>query len=425
MERKIEEFFQKWKNDIIRKPMVLYGPKQIGKTFTTLAFGKKDYKNVVYFNTENNKTLLDLFTREKSTEKIILNLSLESGETILKDDTLIILDNVNNIEFIKGLKLFGSEHSAYHIIAITSRRENLNEFKGEELQFKGMTAMDFEEYLWAHKEHNLTELIRESFNKRKTCPFHKVALDYFLNYLQVGGMPEVIQAEIDGKSPFELEAIKQKIMDIYKKEVAINTTLIDIPRGLEVMDSLPEQLRKDNKKFQYGTMGAGKRAKEYEGAINYLVNNQLVFRSYKITNVKSPLTSCKDTDSFKLYAVDPGMLFTMLNLNYKKLQTDEDLKETLYENAIAKSLVENGYSLFYYQSDGKAEVNFVVQNRMGQILPIEITTKTNSKAKSLSVFMKKYTVPQAFRVTENNFSTKKDIRYIPIYAIFCLDYNKL
>ena len=425
MERKIEEFFQKWKSDIIRKPMVLYGPKQIGKTFSALAFGQKEYKNVVYFNTDNNKELLELFTKEKSTEKIILNLSLESGETILKDDTLIILDNVNNNEIVKGIKLFGSEHSAYHIIAITSRRENLNEFKGEELQFKGMTAMDFEEYLWAHNEKNLTNLIRESYNKRKTCPFHKVALDYFQNYLQVGGMPEVIQAELDGKTSFEIEAIKQKILDIYKKEVAVNATLIDIPRGLEVMDSLPEQLKKDNKKFQYGTMGAGKRAKEYESAINNLVSNQLIYRSYKIKNVKSPLSSCKDVDSFKLYAVDTGLLYTMMHLNYKKLQTDENIKETLYENMIAKTLVENDYSLFYYQSEGKAEVNFVVQNRMGQIIPIEITTKTNSKAKSLSVFMKKYTVPQAFRVTENNFSTKKDIRYIPIYAIFCLDYNKL
>ncbi len=421
MERKIEEFFRKWKSDIIRKPMLLYGPKQIGKTFSVLSFGEKNYKNVVYFNTENNKELIELFTKEKATEKIILNLSLMIGETILKEDTLIILDNVNHIEIIKGLKLFGSEHSAYHIIAITSRRENLNEFKGEELQFKGMSSMDFEEYLWAHNEKNLTDLIRESFTKRKTCPFHKVALDYFQNYLEVGGMPEVIQAELDGKTAFEREAIKQKIIDIYKKEVAMNPTLIDIPRGLEVIDSLSDQLKKDNKKFQYGTMGSGKRAKEYESVINYLVNNQLVYRSYKIKNVKSPLSTSKDVDSFKLYAPDTGLLYTMLHLNYKKLQTDENMKETLYENAIAKSLAENGYSLFYYQSEGKAEVNFVVQNRKGLILPMEITTKTNSKAKSLSVFMKKYTVPEAYRITENNFQTKKDIRYIPIYAIFCLD----
>ena len=425
MERKIEEFFIKWKNDIIRKPLILYGPKQIGKTFTTLQFGKKEYKNVIYINTDNNREINELFRKEKSTDKIILKLSLISGETILKKDTLIIFDNINDIEIVKGLKIFGSEHSEYHIIAITSRRENLNDFKGEELQFKGMNELDFEEFLWAHNEKNLANIIREAFTKRKTCPFHKVALELFMTYLQTGGMPEVIKAELDGMSPFELDAIKQKIIDIYKKEIAITSTLIDIPRGIEVLDSLPEQLRKENKKFQYGVIGSGKRAKEYESCINKLTNNQLVYRSYKVRNIKSPLSNFKDKDSFKLYSIDDGLLYTMLHLNYKQLMTDENIKESLYENHIAKTLAENGYVLYYYQSEGKAEVNFVVQNRMGQIIPLEITTKSNSKAKSLSVFMKKFTVPQAYRITENNFATKKDIRYIPIYATFCFDNTKI
>lgn len=421
MERKIEKFYLKWKRDIIRKPLIIYGPKQIGKTFSVLKFGKKEYKNVVYFNTENNPQLLELFTKERSTDKIILNLSLISGETILQEDTLIIFDNILDNLIVKGLKLFGSEHSKYHIIAITSRREKLSEFKGEELQFKGMNELDFEEYLWACGENSLSELIKESFNKHKTCPFHKVALDLFHSYLQTGGLPEVILASLDGKNNFEIDAIKQKNIDIYKKEIALNKTLIDIPRGIEVINSIPKQLSKDNKKFQYGLMGTGKRAKEYESTINYLVNNQLVYRSFKIKNVKSPLSSCRETDSFKLYLPDDGLLFSMFHLNYKQFITDENIKETIYENHIAKTLIENGYSLYYYQSEGKAEVNFVVQNRMGQIIPIEITTKTNSKAKSLSVFMKKFTVNQAYRITENNFSTKKDIRYIPIYAVFCLN----
>ena len=425
MERKIEEFYRKWKNDIIRKPLMLYGAKQIGKTFSVLHFGKKDYKNTVYFNTENNKAILELFQKERSTEKIILNLSLLSGETILKDDTLIIFDNVIDNDIVKGLKLFGSEHSKYHIIAITSRKEKLSEFKGEELQFKGMNAMDFEEYLWAREERSLSELIRESFTKRKTCPFHKVALDLFLEYLETGGLPEVIAASIEGKNSFELDAIKQKIINVYKKEIALNNVLIDIPRGLEVMDSIPEQLKKDNKKFQYGLMGTGKRAKEYESCINYLVNNQIVYRSYKVKTIKSPLSSCKEKDSFKLYYSDEGLLYSALHLNNKQLLTDENIKEVLYENHIAKTLVESGYALYYYQSEGKAEVNFVIQNRMGQIIPIELTTKTNSKAKSLSVFMKKFTVIQAYRITENNFSTKKDVRYIPIYATFCLNETKI
>ena len=424
MERKIEKFYQKWKQDIIRKPLLLYGAKQIGKTFSVLKKKKKEYKNTIYFNTENNKNLLNVFKKERATEKIILNLSLLSGETILKEDTLIILDNVVELDIIKGLKVFGSEHSKYHIIAITSKKEKLSEFKGEELQFKAMTAMDFEEYLWAKDEKSLAEIIRESFTKKKTCPFHKVALDLFMDFLETGGLPEVIYESINGKSSNELDAIKQKIIDVYKKEIALNNVLIDIPRGIEVLDSLPEQLKKDNKKFQYGLMGTGKRAKEYESTINYLINNQIVIRSNKISKIKSPLSSCKEKDSFKLYANDEGLLYTMLHLNKKQLLTDEKIKEVLYENHLASTLSDGGYTLYYYQSEGKAEVNFVIQNRNGQIIPIELTTRSNSKAKSLAVLMKKFTIIQAYRITENNFSTKKEIRYIPVYAAFCLKDNQ-
>lgn len=423
MERKIVSFFQKWKKDIIRKPLILYGPKQIGKTFTALEFGKNEYKNVVYFNTANNKNLIDLFKREKSPDKLIVNLSVISGETILEDDSLIIFDNVDSIEIVKGLKLFGSETRKYHIIAITSRRENLKEFKGEELQFKGMYEMDFEEFLWSRDEKQLANLIRESFEKRKTCPFHKVALDLFYEYLFTGGFPEVINAFNNGLSDNEIEAIKGKILDSYKKEVALNSTLIDIPRGLEVIDSIPEQLKKENKKFQYGLMGYGKRAKEYESTIKYLIDNQIVYRSYKIRNIKSPLSSCRETESFKLYLPDDGLLFSMLHINKKDFLSNESIKETMYENHIAKTLVEANYSLYYYQSGGKAEVNFVVQNRMGEVIPIEITIKSMSKAKSLSVLMKRFTVSNAYRITENNFSTKKEVRYLPIYAVFCLNDN--
>ena len=423
MERKIEKFLQKWQKDIIRKPLVLYGPKQVGKSYSALQFGKQSYKNTIYFNTSNNKPLEELFIKEKSTEKLILNLSLLSGETILQEDSLLIFDNVNSIEIVKGLKLFGSEHSKYHIIAITSRRENLNEFKGEELQFKGMNEMDFEEFLWAKNEKALAELIRESFTKHKTCPFHKLALELFQEYLMTGGLPEVITASLDGKSEYEIDIIKQKILEVYEKELINSKNLIDIPRGLEVIESLPEQLKKDNKKFQYGVIGTGRRAKEYENTINYLVNNQIVYRSYKISTVKSPLSSCRETDSFKLYLPDDGLLFSMLHTNLKQLLSDEKIKEILYENSIAKTLAEAGYALYYYQSEGKAEVNFVIQNRMGKIIPIELISKADSKAKSLAVFMKKFTVTEAYRVTENNFATKKDIRYIPIYAAFCLNNN--
>ena len=183
---------------------------------------------------------------------------------------------------------------------------------------------------------------------------------------------------------------------------------------------MPKQLLKENKKFQYGLIGFGHRAKEYESIIQNLVKKQLVYRSYKIRQVKSPLSSCKEVEHFKLYFTDDGILSMLLHLSKKQFLENEDLKATLYENHIAKTLAEAGYALYYYQSEGKAEVNFVIQNRMGQVIPFEIATKAGSKSKSLSVFMKKYIVTNAYRITENNFSIKKGVRYLPVYAIFCL-----
>ena len=159
MERKIDAYYQKWKKDVIRKPLIIYGPKQIGKTFSALSFGKNEYKNTVYINTQNNIEVKEIFKKERSTEKIILRLSMVTGETILKEDTLIIFDNVEDIEIIKGLKVFGSEHSKYHIIAIITTKDKLSEYKGEELQFKAMYAMDFEEYLEARDEKSLARRI--------------------------------------------------------------------------------------------------------------------------------------------------------------------------------------------------------------------------------------------------------------------------
>lgn len=321
--------------------------------------------------------------------------------------------------------MFGSELSKYNIIMITCRKDNLNKYKSEELQFKSMFGMDFEEYLWARDEKELSNSIRECFDRRKTFPFHRLALDLFTEYLCTGGLPEVVLSSINGLSEPKIDALKQKIIDVYKSEFIKNESLIDIERSNIVFNSIPYQLKKDNRKFQYGLLGFGRRKKEFDNSIEKLISNQIVYRSYKITDVKSPLSSCKDVDSFKLYLNDEGLLFSMFHLKKKDILMDEKIKKILYENHIAKTLAESNYPLYYYQSDGKAEVDFVIQNRSGKIIPIELATISNSKAKSLSVFMKKYTVLEAYRVTENNFLTKKDVRYLPIYAIFCLNDLKI
>ena len=415
MERKIDTFLYKWKEEKNRKPLILYGPRQVGKTFSVLSFGNKKYKNVVYFNTKNNEELINLFKKEKAKDRLITSLSKLIGETILENDTLIVFDNLEDQDIAKGIKLF--ETTNYHIIAITTRPKVKN-IKGEELQFKSMNEMDFEEYLIAHKEKELANLIRNSFENKKTNRFHELALELFRKYIITGGLPEVVDGQLRGFNDYQLDSIKQKIIDIYEKETLSNTNLIDITRSGEVLNSAPKQLLKKNKKFQYGSIKKGTRKKEYEKAIDNLVDNQLLYKSYKVKEIKSPLSSCKDKDSFKLYLPDDGLLYTMLHLNEKKLLSDENIKEAIYENHIAKTLTEGGYSLYYYQSEGKAELNFVLQNRKGEIIPVELTVRKDSKAKALSVFMSKFKTERGFRITENNFSTKKNIRYIPIYSLF-------
>lgn len=406
MERKIYNDLVLWKKNM-KKPLLLYGAKQVGKTYSVLEFAKKNYKHFVYFNTNNYKELLDILKREKSPEKIIFKLSVLSGETIFEEDTLIIFDNVNDPYIVKAIKLFGGDNNLYHIIMITSKKENLNKFKGEELYFKAMYPLDFEEFLVNADKRQLVDFIKSSYINNTPMPFHQLAFDLYNDFLITGGYPEVVSAYLKGADYILLDSIKQKIIDTIKKETIEVYNLIDVQRSNEVLNSLPYQLLKENKKFQYGNIKKGSRSKDYETSINYLGMNQLIHRSFKLNDVKSPLSSYRDPESFKLYPNDVGLLYTMMHLNKMKFITDNDIRKTLIENNVANTLVNLGYNLYYYQSEGKTEISFVIQNRLGNIIPIEIVNMNLTKAKALSMFMTKFKVVNPIRLTEDNFLKRK------------------
>ena len=421
MKRKIDEVLLKWKKDIDKKPLMLYGNKQVGKTYSVLKFGEEHYKNIAYFNTENNIELYKVLKKERTIDRIVLNLSVLSNETILEDDTLIVFDNLSDEEISKSLRVFGRNKNRYNIIMITSLKENLKKFKYEEFHYRTMHCVDFEEYLVAIDNKQLIDFIRNSFKNNKPMPFHALALEYYEDFLATGGMPEAIELSLKEKNQLLLKSVYDKISDTIKKEISTLDNLIDITRGIDVYDSIPFQLIKSNKKFQYGLIKTGGRSKDYEKSINFLCTNGFVYKSNKISEVKYPLSSCKDIDNFKLYLNDTGLLFDKMFLNKTKFLSDNKIKNVIIENMVAITLSNLGYNLYYYQSEGKAEVAFVVQTRVGKIIPIEIVDKNMSKAKSLTLFMNKFRVNEAVRITEDNFSLKKGIRYIPIYAIFCLD----
>ena len=423
MERKITADLLKWKKEVSRKPLLLYGNKQIGKTYSVIEFGEKEYKTVAYINSDNNIPLLTIMKKERTIDKIIAKLSLLVGEPILKTDTLVIIDNVSDEEIVKGVKKFGKEQNDYHIIMITSHKEKLPVFKGEELQYKYMFAMDFEEYLRAVNNLELIEFIKTSYRNNKPMPFHQLALDYYEEYLVTGGMPEVVQAHLNGESDLKLKMIQEKILDCYKKELLEIENTIDIVRANEVLNIVPYQLLKPNRKFQYGLMRTGGRSKDYEKALEYLSLTGIVYKCHKVTEVTPPLSKCKDVESFKLYLNDTGILYMMMHLSKIKLLSDDNLKYILYENSVANAIMSSGYNLYYYQSEGKAEVPFVIQTRSGKIIPVEIVNKNVSKAKSLSLFMSRFNINEAIRITEDNFGLKMNVKYIPIYASFCLKDN--
>ena len=423
MERKITADLLKWKKEVSRKPLLLYGNKQIGKTYSVIDFGEKEYKTVAYINSDNNIPLLTIMKKERTIDKIIAKLSLLVGEPILKTDTLVIIDNVSDEEIVKGVKKFGKEQNDYHIIMITSHKEKLPVFKGEELQYKYMFAIDFEEYLRAVNNLELIEFIKTSYRNNKPMPFHQLALDYYEEYLVTGGMPEVVQAHLNGESDLKLKMIQEKILDCYKKELLEIENTIDIVRANEVLNIVPYQLLKPNRKFQYGLMRTGGRSKDYEKALEYLSLTGIVYKCHKVTEVTPPLSKCKDVESFKLYLNDTGILYMMMHLSKIKLLSDDNLKYILYENSVANAIMSSGYNLYYYQSEGKAEVPFVIQTRSGKIIPVEIVNKNVSKAKSLSLFMSRFDINEAIRITEDNFGLKKNVKYIPIYASFCLKDN--
>ena len=416
MERKITDDLLKWKRDSINKPFFLYGPRCIGKTYSVLEFGKKFYRNTAYFNTDKNNDLFMLLDKEKVLDKLVGKLSLLCGESIFPDDTLIVFDNCNEEKMIKALKIFGHENSPYHVVIIGSNRIAITKTRMEEYYYRSMSTMDFFEYLSNSDKVQLIDFIKDSFDNNTQMPFHQMALDAYYEYLITGGFPEVVNVKLSGGSDLEVEVIKRKIMDIYRSEYSLYNSGADILKCEDIMNVLSICLTKDNKKFQYGAIKKGARSKEYEDSINNLVANGILQRSFRLNDVKSPLLGSRDVESFKLYFNDVGLLYTKLFLNKQRFLMDLDTRRSLVENEIANTLVRNGFNLYYYQSDGKAEISFVIQDRNGKIMPIEVVNMKLTKAKAMSLFTSKFNINECIRLTEDNFSKKKGVRFIPVYA---------
>lgn len=411
-------------------PLIIQGARQVGKTYTMLSFGKEHYKNTAYFSMEESNEINAIFERDLNPERIVRELSAQSGQTILPGDTLMIFDEIKACEkAVTSLKYFTERAPQYHIVAagsllgVAMKREKYS-FPVGKVDMLYMYPMDFEEFLWAIGQNSMCELIREAYSGFTPLSLHDKAMDLYKTYLVVGGMPRAVQEYVNKKDFDFVAAIQRTLNDSYIADMAKYATPRQMTRNIAVWMSVPAQLAKENRKFQYKVIKSGARASDYEDALDWLTAAGMINKCFHVTQAQMPLEAYKENDIFKVYMVDTGLLCSKLDIAAKVVlhtpHSFDGFKGALAENYICQSLVTNGIKPYYWSSPGKAEVDFVFQNRQGKIIPLEAKSAENVRSKSLRSYRDIYKPDYVISVSAKNFGFENGIKSVPLYAVFCL-----
>lgn len=430
MYREIINDLIKWKSAENRKPLIIHGARQVGKTYIVKEFGKKYYDNLIYVNFETNKEFSSQIEENIDAQYIINKLELFYGEKIVPEKTLIFFDEIQaNERALTSLKYFCENANEYHIIAagsllgIAINRENYS-FPVGKVQMINMYPLSFKEFLVALGKEKLIDEIQNHFesNTRMDTDIHNLCLKLYRTYLIVGGMPEVVQTYLDEQKVIATIDVQAEILASYERDMTKYADNSLSNRIISAFDSIPVQLAKDNQKFQYKVISRGGTSSIFGEAILWLKNSGIVNQIYKVTP-ELPLEMHKDLASFKLYMSDVGLFVN--KARYPLYQIDLDISPTmiamgpLTEHYVANELRQNGYESYYWESDGKAELDFIIQKE-ANIIPIEVKTSTHTKARSLDVYMKIYRPKYAIRISEKNFGFENNIKSVPLYAVFCI-----
>ena len=431
MERKIYTDLLKWKQSSDRKPLILQGARQVGKTYIVNYFAGKEYANSVYCNFEKDRGLHEFFL-DLSPRNILKKLSLYKHREIIPGSTLIIFDEIQACpEAITSLKYFQEEANEYHIIALgsllgVSVNRGSFSFPVGKVQFMTLYPLDFEEYLMARGENGLIGLIRECFASDKPLDhaFHDRALDYYKEYLFVGGMPEAVEEFGKNRNPELVRVIQQTILESYHNDMGKYNKQTEIPKTRIVYKSISTQLAKENRKFQYKNVKQGGRASEFEGAIEWLCLSGIAGQLYRIEQIMLPLNAYRSLSDFKFYLNDVGLCGASQDIHYEDIQGENPLldnfKGGMTENYVFTQLIANGLGLYYWTSGNQAEVDFIT--RIGDdIVPIEVKAKINNRSRSLGIYMDRYHPSYAIRISQKNFGFENGIKSVPLYAIFCIE----
>lgn len=431
MYRKIMDFLEEWKANEYRKPLVLQGARQVGKTYSILEFGRTYYENVAYFNFETNPKLNDTFEENISPDYLLPILSHIAGQTIVKEKTLIVFDEVQLCErALTSLKYFCEDAPDYHIIVAGSllgvavNRAKFS-FPVGKVDMKTMYPMDMEEFMLALGEESLVEQIKRSFLTNMPLPsaLHNMAIQLYRQYLIIGGMPECVMQFVHTKDYILVRHTQDTILASYLNDMSKYNNLNEIKKTRLAYDNITVQLSKKNTRFQYKLIKKGGRASEFENAIEWLCLSGIVSQVYKVEQIKKPLENYRDIDAFKIYVSDLGLLCAKKNL----MATDilymveelNDFKGGMAENYVNVQLSMNGYTTYYWESERGAEIDFIIQ-REGHIIPIEVKSADNTKAKSLKVYMDTYKPGYAIKLSAKNFGFEDNKKIVPLYAAFCI-----
>ena len=431
MYRKIIDYLERWKVNKYRKPLKLQGARQVGKTYSILEFGRTHYENVAYFNFETNPRLADTFEESISPDYLVPVLSHIAGQTIVREKTLIIFDEVQLCErALTSLKYFCEDAPDYHIIVAGSllgvavNRTKFS-FPVGKVDMKTLYPMDMEEFMMAMGEKDLAEQIKKSFQSDTPLPLalHDKAMALYRQYLVVGGMPECVMQFAQTKDYILIRHTQDTILASYLNDMSKYNNLNEIKKTRLTYDNITVQLSKENTRFQYKLVKKGGRASEFENAIEWLTLSGIVSQVYKVEQIKKPLENYRDIDAFKIYVSDSGLLCAKKDLpaNDVLYMVEEisDFKGGMTENYVNTQLRTNGYQTYYWESKRGAEVDFIIQ-RDGQLIPIEVKSADNTRAKSLKVYMETYKPAYAIKLSSKNFGFEEGKKTVPLYAAFCI-----
>ena len=425
MNRRIFNSLKEWKNKADRKPLIIRGARQVGKTWLMKELGRLSYEQTIYVNFDTDTIAKSLFTQDLDVTRIVRGLEIAYGVKIIPERTLIILDEIQEVpQALSTLKYFYEQLPEYHIVTAGSllgvSLHEANSFPVGKVDFMSLYPLTFFEFLEALGKNNLLELIEtKDFEMMKI--FRNEFIENLRLYYYIGGMPEAIVKFISTSDYNEVRNIQKNILFAYEMDFSKHVPYREIPRLRMLWKSIPIQLAKENRKFMYNQVKEGSRAKEYENALLWLSDCGLIKKVSRISKPAMPPGAYEDLKAFKVYLLDVGLLGALSELSARTLidgnRIFTEFKGALTEQYVCQQLAASNVPLFYWSRErGNAEVDFVIQNGEN-ILPVEVKAETNLQAKSLKVYYEKYEPKIAVRTSMADYERQDWLMNIPLYAV--------